>query len=98
MVWKQALAFTMASETHEPDAVWCCGIALAERHVCHARIRRQPRPWTKANFGPVKWLPRTSIDPAIADLLPSGRRRCVQPDLGSATARLVRRGIENPKH
>jgi hypothetical protein len=74
MVWKQAVAFTMASETHEPDAAWCCGIAPAERHVCLARIRREPRPWTKSNFGPVEWLPRTSIDPAIAGLLPSGPR------------------------
>lgn len=74
MVWKQALAFTLASELVEPDSVYCVGIAPAERHACLARVRRVPKPWKAASFGTVEWLPAASIDPAIAGLLPKGPR------------------------
>ena len=71
MAWKQALAFTLASELVEPDCVYCCGVTASERWACMAPITRRPRPWTKANFGDVEWLPTNSIDPAIAELLPT---------------------------
>ncbi len=74
MAWKHARAFSMACETYEPDAVYCVGIGLDERHHCIARIRREPRPWTSKNFGSVEWLPRSSIDPVVVDLLPHGPR------------------------
>jgi len=74
LAWKQAAAFTLACETYEPDAVYCVGVSPSERHACLARIRRAPKPWGSANFGPVEWLPESSIDPAIAALLPKGPR------------------------
>ena len=74
MVWKQALAFTLASELVEPDCVYCCGVSVQEQWASLARITRLPRPWTKANFGAVEWLPASSIDPAIAELLPPAPR------------------------
>ena len=61
MAWREVLAFTVAVETSEPDAVYCVGIAKAERHSCLSRIRRSPKPWTKANFGAVEWMPVSSM-------------------------------------
>ena len=72
LAWKQATAFTLACETYEPDAVYCVGISAHERHGCIARIRREPKPWSKANFGAVEWLPESSIDPAVVALLRNG--------------------------
>lgn len=72
MVWKQALAFTLASELHEPDGIYCAGVSITERLACVARIQRVPRPWTAASFGSVEWLPASYIDPAISSLLPDG--------------------------
>jgi hypothetical protein len=86
MVWKEALAFTFAFETYEPDAVWCCGIARAEQHICLARVRRQPRPWSNANFGPVEWLPEASIDPLIVGLLPNGPRPLAPKEVAAMAA------------
>ena len=74
MAWKQALAFTLASELYEPDSIYCVGISPREHFACLARVRRDPKPWTKASFGPVEWLPVSSIDPMIAELLPLGPR------------------------
>ena len=74
MVWRQALGFTMAVETYEPDAVYCVGVGQDERHNCLARINRHPRPWTARNFGPVEWLPPASIDPAVIAMLPTAPR------------------------
>ncbi|MFY9640077.1 MAG: hypothetical protein WAK07_04090, partial [Rhodomicrobium sp.] len=72
MAWKQALGFTLASELYNPDSVYCVGIMLKERHACLARITREPKPWTANNFGLVEWLPESSIDPVLLDLLPRG--------------------------
>ena len=83
MAWKQARAFSMACETYEPDAVYCVGIGLNERHHCIARIRREPRPWTAANFGPVEWLPASSIDPVIVDLLPRAPRSMTPKEISA---------------
>lgn len=69
LAWKQATAFTLASELVDPDCVYCVGIAGRERHACLARIRRHPKPWTPANFETIEWLPDASIDPAIAAML-----------------------------
>ena len=58
-------------ELIEPDCVYCCGVGSGESYACFAHIRRQPRPWTKANFAAVEWLPASSsIDPVIVALLP----------------------------
>lgn len=70
MAWRRALGFTLATEIFTPDAVYCVGVTASERQCCLARIAREPQPWTKANFGPVEWLPAASIDPAIVALLP----------------------------
>lgn len=74
MAWKQAFGFTLASEFIDPDCVYCLGVSAAEVHACFARIRRQPRPWTKANFGPVEWLDRSQIGDEMIDLLPKQPR------------------------
>ena len=70
MQWKRASAFCLGVETYEPDAVYAVGIGRGERHNCLARIRRTPKPWTSANFGPVEWQAESFIDPVIAALLP----------------------------
>ncbi|MGA7327569.1 MAG: hypothetical protein WBX25_24525 [Rhodomicrobium sp.] len=81
MAWKQALAFTFASELYEPDCVFCAGLTPKDRFACVARIRREPRPWTAANFGEVEWLPQSSIDPALVELLPTSVREMSRTDL-----------------
>ena len=72
--WKQAAAFAVAAEIYEPDAVYCVGVSRSERVVCLSRIRREPKPWTAANFGAVEWLPEASIDPVLIALLPDAPR------------------------
>ena len=84
LAWKQATAFTLACETYEPDAVYCVGISANERHACIARIRRHPKPWTKANFSAVEWLPEASIDPVVAALLPNGPRPLTPKEVAAA--------------
>ena len=74
MAYKQALAFTLASELIKPDAVYCVGISPKERFAYLARIVREPKPWTAKSFGEVEWLPKASIDPMLLDLLPGGAR------------------------
>ncbi len=81
MASKQALAFTLASELIAPDCVYCAGIGLKEKYGCIARINREPKPWTAANFGAVEWLPESTIDPIIAGLLPKGARHINTKDL-----------------
>ncbi|MGA7329107.1 MAG: hypothetical protein WBX25_32620, partial [Rhodomicrobium sp.] len=83
MAWKQALAFTFASEIYQPDAVYCVGISPKERCACISRIKREPKPWTTKNFGEVEWLPESSIDPMMIDLLPSGAREMTAKDLAT---------------
>jgi len=83
LAWKQALGFTLASEIYEPDAVYCAGVMLKERHACLARINRVPKPWTAKNFGSVEWLPESSIDPVLLDLLPRGAREMTERDLAT---------------
>ena len=92
MVWKQALAFTLASELVEPDCVYACGFAANEQHACFARIRRQPEPWTKHNFGPVEWAPASSIDPVIAALLPSAPRALTPKEVSAMVKWFGREG------
>ena len=83
MAWKQALGFTLASELYEPDSVYCVGLFPKERLACLARIRREPKPWTAKNFGAVEWLPESSIDPMLLDLLPRGAREMTSRDLAT---------------
>ena len=83
MAWKQALGFTLASELYEPDSVYCVGFMGKERHACLARIARAPKSWTAKNFGAVEWLPDSSIDPMLADLLPRGVRDMSARDLAT---------------
>lgn len=73
MAVKQAVAFVLAAELAEPDGVHAIGVGPREIAACIARIRRHPRPWTTASFGPVEWLDRDAVDPAIMALLPRGR-------------------------
>jgi hypothetical protein len=81
MAWKQALGFTLASELYQPDSVYCVGFMGRERHACLARIARAPKPWAAKNFGPVEWLPDSSIDPMLSGLLPRGVREMSAKDL-----------------
>jgi hypothetical protein len=74
MAWKQALGFTLASELIEPDAVYCLGVTVKEVCACFSRIRREPRPWKKENFGPIEWMDRTQIGEEMIDLLPRAPR------------------------
>ncbi len=74
MAWKQSPGFTLASELIEPDAVYCLGLTLKERHACLAPIRRVPRRWTAKNFGGIEWLTESSVDLMLPDLLPRGAR------------------------
>jgi len=84
MAWRQALAFSLAVELVEPDAVYCVGISARARHHCQSRITRTPKPWTKANFGPVEWLPESAIDPALAELLPVQPRPLTPKEVAAA--------------
>lgn len=86
MVWKRATGFTLASELHEPDCIYCVGVSPAERYACLARVRRESRPWTAANFGQVEWLPVSSIDPVIAGLLPAGPRPLTPKDVAACNS------------
>ena len=86
MAWKQASAFTLASELVEPDCVYCVGLAAGGRFACLSRIRRHPRPWTPASFGAVEWLPAASIDPMIAELLPRGPRALTPKEVAACNA------------
>jgi hypothetical protein len=83
MAWKQAVSFTFASELKNPDAVVCIGVSQGERHACLARISREPRPLTAANFGEVEWLADSAIDPALAGLLPSGAHAITAKDMAA---------------
>lgn len=74
MAWKQVRGFTIASELYEPDCVCCAGITADERIICMSRITRRPRPWSAVNFSAAEWLPETSIDPLLIDLLPAAAR------------------------
>jgi hypothetical protein len=82
MAWKQAFVFTLASELIEPDSVYCLGVTYKESHACLARIRREPRPWTGRNFGPVEWLTENSIDPLLMEMLPKGGREITSKEMG----------------
>jgi hypothetical protein len=82
--WKQATAFTLATELVDPDCVYCVGIAGRERYACLARIQRHPKPWTAASFGPTEWLPDASINPVIASLLPGGPRPMTPKEVAAA--------------
>ena len=66
--------FCLGVEIFEPDAVYAVRIGRGERHSCLARIRRAPKPWTAANFGPVEWQVESFIDPVIVALLPREAR------------------------
>lgn len=92
MIWKQALAFTITTELYAPDCIWCAGIAPKERHACLSRIRREPRPWTKANFGPIEWLDASSIDPEISGLSPASPRPLTPSEVASMTRWFGRNG------
>ena len=87
MVWKEAIAFTLATELAEPDAVWCGGVSHGGGglvcHACLSSIRRSPRPWTDASFRPIEWLPATTIDPVLVELLPSSPRPLTPKDMSA---------------
>ena len=70
MQWKQAAAFCLAIKTCEPDGVYAVGFSKSEHVCCVAWMRREPKPWTAANFGAVEWLRDASFDVNLAMLLP----------------------------
>lgn len=70
---RQVLAFTLAVELRNPDAVACFGVSFRELFGCLSQIARRPRPWSLGNFQPIEWLPEAAIDPALIALLPRGR-------------------------
>ncbi|MEQ1717216.1 MAG: hypothetical protein ABL907_14740 [Hyphomicrobium sp.] len=72
MAWKQAAAFTFASELNEPDCVFALGVSFTEVHACIAAVRRAPRPWDASSFGAVEWLDRQSVGNEMIGLLPRG--------------------------
>ena len=81
MAWKQSPSFTLACELSEPDSVYALGVSHKEVHACASLIQREPRPWTKHNFGSVEWLPRDAIGQEMIDLLPRGTRSFTSRDL-----------------
>lgn len=81
MAWKQSPSFTLACELREPDSVYALGVSYKEVHACASLIHREPRPWTKHNFGPIEWLPRDAIGEEMIDLLPRGTRSFTSRDL-----------------
>ena len=74
MQWKQASAFTLAVEVEKPAAIYATGISKAERVNCIAQFRHQPKPWTAANFGEIRWLPESAIDSALIAVFPAQLR------------------------
>ena len=81
MAWRQAASFILASELTVPDCVYALGVSHKEVHACVSVIRRTPKPWTAANFGPVEWLARSSIGEEMIDLLPKGAREITSKEL-----------------
>lgn len=100
MAWKQAAAFTIASEMvlpkagadNEADCVFAAGVSFTQAFACVAPIRRQPRPWTEASFGAVEWLPSQSIGQDLIGLLPRGARTITASDLNMLEAWFGRNG------
>ena len=80
MAWKQATSYTLASELAEPDALYCAGISRTGHCACWSTITRHPKPWTKAIFGEVAWLPEHVIDPTLSGLLPEPDSRVSDAD------------------
>ena len=75
MVWKQALGFVHVFElATEPQCIMAIGISGKEFHCCVSVVDHAKRPYTKASFSEIEWLPRSVI--ADADdfdaLLPGG--------------------------
>ena len=91
MVWKQALAFILATETLD-DHLYALGVAAHEAHHCRVPIQREPRPWSSANFGEVEWLPPEAVDPELRSLLPSGLRALTPKEVSAMTAWFGRDG------
>lgn len=81
MAWKQAAAFTLASELTAPDCVFAAGVSFTQAYACLAPIDRQPRPWNAASFGAVEWLPPQSIGQDLIGLLPRGTRTITAQDV-----------------
>jgi hypothetical protein len=91
LAWKHAFAFTLASELVAPDALWCVGITFREHLV--SLITREPRPWTRDSFGPVKWLPAQKIGSVVRSLLPHGSPTLTNEEIAELQAWFGVRGI-----
>ena len=68
MQWKLSLAFTLASELKEPDAVYCVGVSHHECVAVMSVIARSP-----IRFAPEHWLTREQIGDDYPSLLPRGK-------------------------
>ena len=76
LAYKRALAFTLASESHVPDAVMCIGVSAADRLMCLSRIEREP-----LGFSEPEWMASTSIDPMVVNLMPNALMNVTGDDL-----------------
>ena len=72
--WKGAVAFTLASELHEPPALMCAGVSAAD-----VMIGLIPVGLSEFDPNAVKWFGRDQADPAVLDLLP-GPEASVTPE------------------
>ena len=69
LAYKQAVAFTLATEIVEPDGIICVGVERNNSVGLFCSISREP-----LNFAAPVELSRASIDKEIIDLLPVGSR------------------------
>jgi hypothetical protein len=67
MAWKLSPGFTLASELHEPDSVYCVGVTHAKTMAAISLIERNP-----LRFSPVQWMTPEMIGDDAISLLPRG--------------------------
>jgi hypothetical protein len=76
MACKTALAFTLAGELTNPDAVYCFGASHNEQIAAVSAIDRDP-----IRFGSPEWLPAEQVGEEILALLPRGKIMASAADL-----------------
>lgn len=69
MAMQSAYVFTLASELHEPDSVYCLGCSMQETVGVIGLIRRKPFAFAKW-----QWMHRDHIGDEVPSLLPRGSR------------------------
>ena len=81
MAWKQVRGFTISSELMEPDAIYTLGVFHDEVISGIIHIERSAKPWSKTIFKRLEWLPASTADPILLDLLPRGPRAMTPKDV-----------------